>query len=1553
MQFSALNSDSNLDGISNEECPNSSDAVSSTREAIESEAFKLYYRGLSLQQEGQLIEAREVLTSVLGSSYLTHSLQETDKKIPNELLKGKAAQLKLASLRNLSCIAEQRESWREGMSCCGQALSIDDTDTMLWYRLGRVSLRILELEISAYALKQTISRAPYLSPARKSLIAVLYAIYRYDECLLQCSELLRVCPLSQLGVDFANWILKSLPYTEPPSTRPIDSLRQKLDSVSSADLDASPHLQYGNQLRLKQKIAYPVNPPLEEWSPLSRLSSLCWTDLGAYLLSVFREAEAAASTLWACRVLGADGDLSQEEVFGSARGEEGERKSNKRRAPDLLDETFGLKRRSLRSSQQENRNSETLNKNLSDLVSAFFVPRWDYFQGPHCMSEHPSRPKKVSPPLVDPKLLLRSVSSVDGEEEKVRDFLYSHNLSPICSLLLRYLESSSQLFMLSWSPSSSHRLHSTISQIYLICHGRFMTLPNNPSTSSNLDTVYIVLMFIEIMVHLYVSSHSEEDPLLSQKVLEAAHFLEQVCYSPILPSKDWYTFFIRSSWSLSLFAEHRGLSDKQLTLLDHAIQALDLYNLQQETAPTQNSQSDSSSSFDGFSLEYPPDDLTILHPNIHTVINKCLLQTAADKAMTSNSIDRGILFDYFLKGDTQLLIDAIKPFVANTPSPSFGFLLVPMETASESDVKPSLLQAALECVISSQMGDSETVSLLNKIISKLVLSISDSLEVTNDFSELETELVTLGDVIEVFVCKQKQSLLTLIESADGVEFIWSLLKILQFYWDMRGSPLRKLLPISPTVALLFTCIQSHTQSADPSADRVTLESIHGVSSISESTHDSTDARVLLAQRRLFKINPGLGFLFECHDLFGSDHLCSSHQAMLLHLLLEETSRTLAGLRAKDVCLRELLESELTQVLFCLFGYPAKKCRTLGLSEHREYDDLFPAFHWPSCYIMLCNLFPSSLPTFDDNRSTGISPDLTAVCKRLADQLPYREFTVITQEDLEAFIQTEADSFPEEFLVCLCSQEAECLAMAYYVIADDFLKSHSNKAVDFYTRHLLFYPTDPDSWAGLTLAYFRKLKYMLGDRTVTDSSLHVSEVRECMQCVSRCFRQANRLYPSHSQLLERYGHFCFHVNSFWQHTYTVAVSNRDTRTELNSSLSVFQKALDFDTQIAEPWLYHYLLAKIKWKLLYPLEESFSHLVLSARILQTDGACYPDYIDCNSPRSAIQAIEVHYVLHSMFVKSLFRDKMAAVPSVETALISLKEATPLSRAAFPDTTVTQCIYENRISILQLLNTHQDTKWHHSLEERFITVLVDSIHGLLVCLARFPSHYKSHYRLTKTLWDLNPEVFYTAVKSLLVGPVSSSDVTNDKQLPLFNLRANLFSNMWVYDKHWDIERPGSFVYHMRRHVSLLFSFLSYRHSAEALLSTLSLLKLKPDPAKTYLREYERVQLYQEGLGIASQALESLYSLALFGVKPLHFLKASYILRSFVLKSSLAATDRDQLVARLDGILLKYYQLHRGEGEHSLDRVLSHCAQLTSPSEQAPHAKKPKQAKPKPLPAT
>ena len=1581
MQFSALNSDSSPNPLSPHGTSHPGIAEICTKEALESEAFKLYYRGLSLQQDGQLGGAMEALLSVLDSPYLTHHLQDAGKKVSSELLKGKACKLKFFALRNLACICEQKQAWQECISRCEEALQIDDTDGMLWYRLGRVSLRLFELELCAFALSEALTRSPHLTPARKSLIPVLYAIYRYDECLAHCSLLLSRTPHSQLAADYASWILKSQPFTDPPDSKPIKAIFSRLHSLDLSSLEESPHLREGGRLRAEHRLAFPAAPELEQWQPETAIAAHSWLELGLFLLGLLREADGAGKSLHPCLLLRGDAESPELEDQTDARGEEGEKKPHRRRGTECFDFIPAAKRRSLRSSQQPppEEGSRRLSKDINDLVAEFIASRWPYFSQPHWMTSHPSSPHKspLTPP--DPRLLLRLQPPLEREKEKVSLFLRSHNLSPVCSLLPRFLEASAQLSLLAWPEAG--KLQSVVSQVYLACHGRFLSLPDQLS-ACKLDTAYVVLMFVEIAAQ---QNCSHPDAALCQEVLEAAHFLERVCFSPTVPCKQWYGFFLRSCWSLALLSQHRSLLDKQLALLRYALQLFDLYTEMPESdailASSQDSNLSDSSNLDGFSLEYPPDELTVLHPNLHTVISRGLVQERIQKVMTSHSIDREILFDYFLRGENKSLIGSIRPFVSNSSNAPFSFLLAPLQTPTDSGLAVNLVLLSLECIRSSE--DGAGLPLCLDILSSLVVSISDRIDSTQDASTgLEAELSTLTDVTELFVFREKRGELKFDSSSQFEGFVWCLLRILQFYWEVQSSSVKRLLPLSPVICLLFHSIKLHDRLSRPdSHDDVTSDSTPKTElqmgtetpslplSPSARAPDPTEKRSLLAQSKLNSLNPGLCFLFECHELFGSARHCCLQQGQLLHLLLQETSRALLGLGRDEgcTCVREMLQAELTQILFCLFGYPAKRFRSLGLSEHRESEECLPVFHWPSCYLMLTHLCPSSLPPFDDNKSIGVSPDLIILCKRIAEHLPYQQHTGISPQQLDAFIESESDSFPAEFTVSPSSHEALCISRVYYVIADDFLKSHSSRAIEFYSRHLLFHPTHPDSWAGLTLANFRKFQYSLDERKQYSSASYVREIRDAIVRVSKCFKQANRLYPSHSQLLERFGHFCYQINSFWRHlsnslilpetgrVYGELPHPPNTDLELEQSLSVFQKALDFESHFAEPWLHHYLLAKIKMKLGRSLEECFSHLATSARTLHADRAAYPEHVDCNSANYACEAIEVHYLIHSYFIKYLLGDRPGALECVERGLLALKEVSPLSSSPPHDTSIELFMQTHKSQILEALG-HSPPP---TRGERFMGALVGSIRGLLVCLARFPTHYKPQYRLAKTLWDISPEIFCDIVKSLLIGPIPFNDFKNEKLLPLFNLRSNLFSNMWAL-KSYDINRPGSFVYHMYRHVTLLYSVLAHRHSVEALISLLSLLKVKPEFAKTYLREYERVQLYHTGLLITFRVLEAVSSPdpIATSVKPLNLLKVGYILRNFSLKSSLPVQVREEMEGKLGPILLSLYKTYKGSPaeEYSLDKVLSFCAQHTNvstPGEQGQHLKKstkPKSGQTQPL---
>lgn len=83
--------------------------------------------------------------------------------------------------------------------------------------------------------------------------------------------------------------------------------------------------------------------------------------------------------------------------------------------------------------------------------------------------------------------------------------------------------------------------------------------------------------------------------------------------------------------------------------------------------------------------------------------------------------------------------------------------------------------------------------------------------------------------------------------------------------------------------------------------------------------------------------------------------------------------------------------------------------------------------------------------------------------------------------------------------------------------------------------------------------------------------------------------------------------------------------------------------------------------------------------SAQILCEDGAAYPDLVEITSKLHAVEAIEVHYQLHSIALKQLLQfslsghhkerdtDKVEVASSVAEALVELKSL-PLCRKSYP---------------------------------------------------------------------------------------------------------------------------------------------------------------------------------------------------------------------------------------------------------------------------------------------
>ncbi|XP_076450993.1 uncharacterized protein LOC143286923 isoform X2 [Babylonia areolata] len=138
--------------------------------------------------------------------------------------------------------------------------------------------------------------------------------------------------------------------------------------------------------------------------------------------------------------------------------------------------------------------------------------------------------------------------------------------------------------------------------------------------------------------------------------------------------------------------------------------------------------------------------------------------------------------------------------------------------------------------------------------------------------------------------------------------------------------------------------------------------------------------------------------------------------------------------------------------------------------------------------------------------------------------------------------------------------------------------------------------------------------------------------------------------------------------------------------------------------------------------------------------------------------------------------------------------------------------------------------------------------VEGLHICLSRFPTHYKSLYRLAYLFYASDTHRNLQFARDLLLGNPNWPNTTHMPANGLFHDRRvnNFFNGTWKIPID-EIDRSGSFASHVNRSVQLLLEVLRDLGEVATLLQVQSQLKKKPlDQARKYLRDGERHILAQ-----------------------------------------------------------------------------------------------------------
>ncbi|XP_070241882.1 calcineurin-binding protein cabin-1 isoform X5 [Bos mutus] len=162
---------------------------------------------------------------------------------------------------------------------------------------------------------------------------------------------------------------------------------------------------------------------------------------------------------------------------------------------------------------------------------------------------------------------------------------------------------------------------------------------------------------------------------------------------------------------------------------------------------------------------------------------------------------------------------------------------------------------------------------------------------------------------------------------------------------------------------------------------------------------------------------------------------------------------------------------------------------------------------------------------------------------------------------------------------------------------------------------------------------------------------------------------------------------------------------------------------------------------------------------------------------------------------------------------------------------------------------------------QRQFLTEqCVASLH---LCLGRFPQHYKSLYRLAFLYTHSRTHRNLQWARDVLLG--SGIPWQQLQHMPAQGLfcernKTNFFNGIWRIPVD-EIDRPGSFAWHMNRSVVLLLKVLAQLRDHGTLLKVSSMLQRTPDQGKKYLRDADRQVLAQRAFILTVKVLEDTLS--------------------------------------------------------------------------------------------
>ncbi|XP_053557948.1 calcineurin-binding protein cabin-1 [Bombina bombina] len=1246
-----------------------------TKEAQEAEAFALYHKALDLQKLDRFDESSQAYHLLLETRLLQEAVPSSDER---EGLKHPGLMLKYSTYKNLAQLASQRDDLETAMEFNLEAVMLDSTDVNLWYKIGRLALRLVRIPLARHAFEEGLQCNPDHWPCLDNLVTVLYTLSDYTTCLyFICKALEKDCRYSK-GLVLKEKIFEEQPCLRKDSFRMFLKCDMSIHEVDVSDEEARNIVEEALELRRKKQ-ALCVKKQEPDLKLVQPLPFFTWKCLGESLLTMYRHlttcepprpslgkridltdyrdptsfilplpsikvikttVESSVISTPTTSVISVTESIPAippltptvtshsvldcsvvQDISTSDKTKKGVKR---KRISEDAGET--AKRRSARVRNTKCKKEERID--FQELLLKFLpssLRKSDSEEDDDPFS-YESQSELKSENFQDTGDLIMSFDSttfMESEKQDVHQFLLDNmNNGGILELMMRYLKVIAQKFLVKWPLG----LAEVVLNIYASWRKHSSSLPNpllrDCSNQHIRDMMVMSLTCMELQLDQWLLTKVKSSTVSPGKFPAG---LNMESFGPEFPS----THYLEDQLLMGFAASQRDLfADNWLNYV------VRLYWLKARFLALQGDMEQAVENFD---------------------ICTDLLQSLEATQSSSDNKEPIVIRLPNLQLDSTISVEEIENSLKSLERCQSLEEIQRLHDLGDFSAVVRLIRPTLCLNGYSRAKHLNFMTSTPERPAQLLL-LQDSLLKLEDFQQcFECSEVALNEAIQQMVnltsaTDKEEWVVTATQLLVGIDLSLSSSRSIP-----QGSSLTsRLIRLSNNLIQLIDCSMAlQEEPKEPSVSSVLPWIIlHRIIQHEEKTFLS------MCQQRLHTdskagdtytpmLPSSLMLLNAAHEYLGRRSWCCNSDGALLKFYVRVLHKELAVSTSEDTHpYKEELETALEQCFYCLYGYPSKKTKARYLEEHSAQQ---VELLWEDALIMFEYFKPKTLPEFDSYKTSTVSADLANLLKRIAAIAPRSGKPKLSMEMVSSYIEVTSSKVP-----ALPEGAEECPAVLnelYYLLADyHFKNKEQSKAIKFYMHDICICPNRFDSWAGMALARASRIQ----DKLNLNELKSDGPIWKHSTPVLNCFKRALEIDSSNLSLWIEYGTMSYTMHSFasrqlklWLKELPpeVVVQLKERRDSmLETAKQCFTAASQCEGEgDEEEWLIHYMLGKVAEKQKLPPELYLQHYKQAGHYLHEEAARYPKKIHYhNPPGLAMEALEVYFRLHASVLKLLERSE-----------------------------------------------------------------------------------------------------------------------------------------------------------------------------------------------------------------------------------------------------------------------------------------------------------------------